>query len=94
MAEAYALESHEHCRRRINRSGRTSTSNSIRPSSRPTAGKQYLAGMGTTLYVTVIAILIGIVLGVIVASIRTAHDQQRRKKNIFLAFQRDMQGHM
>ena len=48
--------------------------------------KQYLAGMGTTLYVTVIAILIGIVLGVIVASIRTAHDQQRRKKNIFLGF--------
>ena len=40
--------------------------------------------MGTTLYVTVIAILIGIVLGVIVASIRTAHDQQRRKKNIIL----------
>lgn len=46
--------------------------------------KQYLEGMGTTLYVTVIAILIGIVLGVIVASIRTAHDQQRRKKNIIL----------
>ena len=48
--------------------------------------KQYLEGMATTLYVTVIAILIGIVLGVIVASIRTAHDQQRRKKNIVLGF--------
>lgn len=48
--------------------------------------KQYLEGMATTLYVTIIAILIGIVLGVIVASIRTAHDQQRRKKNIVLGF--------
>ena len=45
---------------------------------------QYLEGMATTLYVTVIAILIGIVLGVIVASIRTAHDQQRRRKSVFL----------
>lgn len=45
---------------------------------------QYLEGMATTLYVTVIAILIGIVLGVIVASIRTAHDQQRRRKSVLL----------
>lgn len=45
---------------------------------------QYLEGMATTLYVTVIAILIGIVLGVIVASIRTAHDQQRRRKSVVL----------
>ena len=42
--------------------------------------KQYLEGMGTTLYVTVIAILIGIVLGVIVASIRTAHDSSAGRK--------------
>ncbi len=39
--------------------------------------KQYLSGVGTTLLVTALALLIGIVLGVIVAMIRTAHDQQR-----------------
>ena len=38
---------------------------------------QYLNGVGTTLLVTAIALGIGIVLGVIVAMIRTAHDQRR-----------------
>ena len=39
--------------------------------------KQYLNGVGTTLMVTALALLIGIALGVLVAMIRTAHDQQR-----------------
>ena len=38
---------------------------------------QYLGGVGTTLLVTAMALAIGVVLGVIVAIIRTAHDQQR-----------------
>ena len=47
--------------------------------------KQYLSGVGTTLYVTAIALAIGIALGVLVAIIRTAHDQQRPgKHNFFL----------
>ena len=47
--------------------------------------KQYLNGVQTTLYVTAIALLIGIVLGLIVATVRTAHDQQRLgHKNFFL----------
>ncbi|MBE6923922.1 MAG: amino acid ABC transporter permease [Ruminococcaceae bacterium] len=47
--------------------------------------KQYLEGVGTTLYVTVLALALGIALGVVVAIIRTAHDQQRPgKKNFFL----------
>ena len=39
--------------------------------------KLYLSGIGTTLEVTILALLMGIALGVIVAVIRTAHDQQR-----------------
>ena len=39
--------------------------------------KQYLEGVGTTLLVTALALVIGIILGVVVAMIRTAHDQQR-----------------
>ena len=38
---------------------------------------QYINGMGTTLLVTAMALAIGIILGVVVAVIRTAHDQQR-----------------
>ena len=38
---------------------------------------QYFKGVGTTLLVTAVALLIGIILGVIVAIVRTAHDQQR-----------------
>ena len=39
--------------------------------------QQDLKGAGTTLYVTAIALCIGVALGVLVAVIRTAHDQQR-----------------
>jgi len=47
--------------------------------------KQYLGGVGTTLYVTALALALGIALGVVVAMVRTAHDQQRPgKKNFFL----------
>ena len=47
--------------------------------------QQYLNGVKTTLYVTAIALLIGIILGLIVAIVRTAHDQQRPgRKNVFL----------
>ena len=45
---------------------------------------QYLKGVGTTLWVTALALVIGIVLGVVVAIIRTAHDQQRPGKRNFL----------
>ncbi|MBQ8160913.1 MAG: amino acid ABC transporter permease [Clostridia bacterium] len=38
--------------------------------------QQYLNGVVTTLYVTALALLLGIVLGIIVAVVRTAHDQQ------------------
>ena len=39
--------------------------------------QQYLNGVGTTLYVTALALILGVILGVIVAVVRTAHDQQR-----------------
>ncbi len=46
---------------------------------------QYIEGVGTTLWVTALALLLGVLLGVIVAVIRTAHDQQRPgKHNILL----------
>ena len=46
---------------------------------------QYLKGVGTTLMVTALALVIGVILGVLVAVVRTAHDQQRPgKKNFFL----------
>ena len=45
--------------------------------------KQYLNGVGTTLYVTAIALAIGVALGVLVAIVRTAHDQQRPDKHNF-----------
>lgn len=48
---------------------------------------QYLKGVGTTLLVTAMALAIGIVLGIVVAMVRTAHDQQRAgKRNIILGF--------
>ena len=37
----------------------------------------YLNGVGTTLYVTALALVLGVCIGVIVAVFRTAHDQQR-----------------
>lgn len=47
--------------------------------------KQYLNGLGSTLLVTVMALAIGIVLGALVAVLRTAHDQQRPgHRNILL----------
>ena len=45
---------------------------------------QYLQGIGTTLLVTAIALCIGVVLGILVAMVRTAHDQQRPGKKNFL----------
>ena len=48
---------------------------------------QYLKGVCTTLEVTALALSIGIILGILVAIVRTAHDQQRPgKKNILLGF--------
>lgn len=47
----------------------------------------YLRGIGTTLMVTAIALCIGIILGVLIAIVRTAHDQQRPgQKNIIIGF--------
>ena len=45
---------------------------------------QYIKGVGTTLLVTAMALALGIVLGVLVAIVRTAHDQQRPNKRNFL----------
>jgi len=45
---------------------------------------QYLKGVGTTLIVTALALIIGIALGVLVAIVRTAHDQQRPGNRNFL----------
>ena len=39
--------------------------------------KLYLKGMGITLELTVTALVIGVILGILVAVVRTAHDQQR-----------------
>ena len=47
--------------------------------------QQYLQGVGITLMATAMALAIGVVLGVLVAMVRTAHDQQRPgQRNIFL----------
>ncbi len=46
---------------------------------------QYLKGVGTTLWVTALALIIGVILGVMIAIVRTAHDQQRPgRRNVFL----------
>ena len=45
--------------------------------------KLYLKGMGTTLELTACALIIGVVLGVLVAVVRSAHDQQRPGKRNF-----------
>ena len=48
---------------------------------------QYLEGAGTTILTTAMALCVGIILGVLVAMIRTAHDQQRiGHKNPVLGF--------
>lgn len=48
--------------------------------------KLYFQGLGATLEMTVVALIFGLILGVLVAVVRTAHDQQRpgRKKNPLL----------
>ena len=46
--------------------------------------KLYLEGVGTTLWVTAMALCLGVILGVIAAIIRTAHDQQRPGKQNWL----------
>lgn len=46
----------------------------------------YTKGLKVTLQVTVFALLIGLVLGVAVAMVRSAHDQQNGKKNPVLGF--------
>ena len=40
----------------------------------------FVKGLGTTLTVTVFALIIGVIIGVLVAIIRSAHDQQPEKK--------------
>lgn len=45
---------------------------------------QYLKGAGTTLTVTALALCLGIILGILVAVVRTAHDQQRPGKRNFI----------
>ena len=48
---------------------------------------QYLEGAGTTILTTAMALCVGIILGVLVAMIRTSHDQQRiGHKNPVLGF--------
>ena len=48
--------------------------------------KQYLDGVSSTLMATALALILGVALGVVVAMVRTAHDQQRpdRRKNVVL----------
>ena len=48
--------------------------------------KLYLQGLGTTIELTVVALIFGVLLGLMVAMVRTAHDQQRpgRRKNPLL----------
>ena len=48
--------------------------------------KLYLQGLGVTLELTVAALIFGTLLGLVVAMVRTAHDQQRpgRRKNLLL----------
>ncbi len=46
--------------------------------------KLYLKGLGTTLEMTVVALFFGVILGLIAAMIRTAHDQQRLGQHNFV----------
>lgn len=46
--------------------------------------QQYLEGVGSTLMVTALSLAIGVVLGVIVAIVRTTHDQQRPGNKNFI----------
>ena len=46
--------------------------------------KLYLQGLGVTLEMTVIALILGTCLGLVIAVVRTAHDQQRPGRRNFL----------
>lgn len=46
--------------------------------------QQYLSGVATTLWVTALALCLGVILGVTVAMVRTAHDQQRLGQRNFV----------
>ena len=46
--------------------------------------KLYLQGLATTVEMTVIALILGVILGLVVAVVRTAHDQQRPGRHNFL----------
>ena len=46
--------------------------------------KLYLQGLGVTMELTVIALIFGVILGLIVAVVRSAHDQQRLGRRNFL----------
>jgi polar amino acid transport system permease protein/polar amino acid transport system substrate-binding protein len=49
--------------------------------------KLYLQGLGTTLLTTVLALALGVVLGTLVAVVRTTHDQQRPgRRSLVLGF--------
>ena len=49
--------------------------------------KLYLQGLGVTLEMTVAALILGVILGLVVAVVRTAHDQQRLgRRNPLLGF--------
>ncbi len=49
--------------------------------------KLYVQGLGTTLEMTVVALVFGVILGLVVAVIRTAHAQQRPgHRNLLLGF--------
>jgi len=43
--------------------------------------KLYIQGLGTTLEITILALILGVVLGIGVAVIRTMHDQQRARRS-------------
>lgn len=46
---------------------------------------RYVAGLGTTFEITLVALVLGVILGVLVAVVRTMHDQQRTgHRNIVL----------
>ena len=48
---------------------------------------QYIEGVGTTILVTAIALVLGVVLGSVVALVRVAHDQQKpHHRNPVLGF--------
>ena len=62
-------------------SGRTSYMNSTGPGLRATGGCSISRAWALPFLVTIIALLIGVVLGVLVAVVRTGHDQQRKGKH-------------